>query len=167
MKKVRLISMMTILSAISILAVAQQGPRNGNGQGRQNQEREGRHSELNLTEDQQTKMEELRLSVQKQMLPLSNELNENKARMRTLTTAENADMKAINKLIDANSEVTTKMQKLRAANHQEVRSMLTEEQRLKFDMGRQSRRDQGRQFQRSEREYKQYGKGPGSGLGPK
>lgn len=67
---------MTVLSVVSIIAVAQQGPRNGNGQGRQYQERQGMG--LNLTEDQQDKMDQLRLSVQKQMLPLKNELNEMK-----------------------------------------------------------------------------------------
>lgn len=88
---------------------------------------------LELTEEQQTKMEAQRLAVQKTMLPLKNELNEKKARMRTLSSTENADMKAINSLIDDMGTIKTKMAKIRAEHHQEVRKMLTEEQRIKFD----------------------------------
>ena len=54
--------------------------------------------------------------------------------MKTLETAENPDIKAINNLIDEMSVIKTKMAKDRAANHQEVRKLLTEEQRIKFDL---------------------------------
>jgi hypothetical protein len=39
----------------------------------------------------------------------------------------------INGLIDEMAVIKTKMAKERAANHQEVRKLLTEEQRIKFD----------------------------------
>ena len=53
--------------------------------------------------------------------------------MKTLTTAEQADMKAINKVIDSKTDVLAKMMKLKAENHQKVRAILTEEQRVIFD----------------------------------
>jgi Spy/CpxP family protein refolding chaperone len=68
------------------------------------------------------------------MLPLKNELGEKKAKMKTLQTANPADMKAINSLIDDMTVVKTKMSKSRAAMHQEIRKVLTEDQRIKFDM---------------------------------
>jgi Spy/CpxP family protein refolding chaperone len=89
---------------------------------------------LGLSEEQTKQIEKLRLENQKKMLPLRNDLNEKQARMKTLETAETPDMKAINSLIDEMSVIKTKMAKDRAANHQEVRKLLTEEQRLKFDM---------------------------------
>jgi len=118
---------MTLIMMISVINVAsaQQGPRTerGNGQGISNGQ--GRHGQgLNLTEDQQAKMESMRLNVQKEMLPLRNKMGENMAKMRTLRSAENADMKAINKLIDENSTLRGRMAKIREGNYQEVRKML-------------------------------------------
>ena len=104
--------------------------------GERNKQREVRqrgHASLELTHEQQAKAEALKLNMQKAALPLKNELGENRAKMRTLSTAENPDMKAINKLIDNNAGLRADLEKLRAANHQEFRKMLTEEQRVKFD----------------------------------
>jgi Spy/CpxP family protein refolding chaperone len=89
---------------------------------------------LDLTEEQQTQIKNLRTNQQKAMLPLKNELGEKKARMKTLQTAEKADMKAITTLIDEMGAIKIKMAKVKAANHQEIRSVLNEEQRLKFDL---------------------------------
>lgn len=89
---------------------------------------------LDLTEEQQTKIDALKLSHQKKVLHLKNELNEKKAKLRTLQTAEVSDMKAINSIIDEIGTIKTKMAKEQAAHHQEIRKILTEEQRIKFDM---------------------------------
>ena len=89
---------------------------------------------LNLTEEQQSALKKLQVTHQKEMLPLRNELGEKKAKMRTLQTAENADLKAINALIDEMSVIKTKMAKAKAAKHQAIRKFLTEEQRLQFDL---------------------------------
>lgn len=115
-------------------------------QGERRQQREMRGHEqagLDLSDEQKTKASELKLDMQKMSLPLKNQLGENKAKLRTLTTADQADMKAINKLIDENASINADLQKLRAANHQEFRKILTKEQRIKFDsraqeMGRRS-----------------------------
>lgn len=88
---------------------------------------------LDLSDDQQAKIEALRISHQKEMLPLRNTLNEMHAKMQTLATADKADMKAINALIDDMSVVKTKMAKINAAHRQDVRNILTDEQRIKFD----------------------------------
>lgn len=100
------------------------------------QERTDRAQIPDLTDDQRASMKEFRLDMQKKMLPLRNELGENRAKMRTLTTAESADMKAINKLIDGNADIMAKMMKVRAENHQSIRQMLTEEQRIVLDSKR-------------------------------
>lgn len=89
---------------------------------------------LELNDEQKTKIEAMRLDQQKKMLPLKNELGEKEARMKTLSTAEVADMKAINSLIDEMAVIKTKMSKEGAAHHQEIRKILTAEQRIKFDM---------------------------------
>ncbi|QIA06731.1 Spy/CpxP family protein refolding chaperone [Draconibacterium halophilum] len=95
-----------------------------------------------FTEEQQEKMKELRLKSTKAIQPLRNELNELRAKQRTLTTAEKADMKAIEDNIEKMAAIQVDIQKIRAKQHQEIRSMLSEEQRIKFDEMK-SRRDKG------------------------
>lgn len=156
MKHVIKVTMSLIMMVLVISAAnAQQGQRSGgNGQGNGN--RQGDYAqELNLTEDQQAQMQSMRLNVQKELLPLRNKLGENMAKMRTLRTAENADMKAINKLIDDNSDLRGNIAKLQAANHQEVRKMLTEEQRIMFDSREFSRGDNGSSRHQGYRQGKQ------------
>ena len=132
----------TLMLVVINVANAQQGHRNGYRQGNANEHGFGVARGLNLTEDQQAQMKSLHLKLQQEMLPIRNKLGENRARFRTLSTAENADMKSINKLIDANSQLDASMVKLQAANQQAVRKLLTEEQRIIFD---------SREFHRGER----------------
>jgi Spy/CpxP family protein refolding chaperone len=88
---------------------------------------------LDLTEEQIGKMKELRTSNLKEMLPFKNEMQEKRARLRTLTTAENVNEKEVNKTIDEITSLTSKQMKLREAHQQEIRAMLTDEQRVIFD----------------------------------
>ena len=86
-----------------------------------------------LTPDQKTKIKLLRTGLQKEMLPLKNQLGEKRARMQTLETAEKVDMTAINTQIDEIKGLEAKMYKLKAAQRQEIRMLLTAEQRIHFD----------------------------------
>jgi Spy/CpxP family protein refolding chaperone len=89
-----------------------------------------------FTEEQQEAMKELRLETAKEIKPLRNKLNELEARQKTLTTADEADLKAINKNIEEMGEVKTEIAKIQAKQHQDIRSLLTEEQLLSFDSSR-------------------------------
>lgn len=89
---------------------------------------------LDLSDDQQKKIDELRTAHMKDMLPLRNELNEKRARLQTLRTADKYDASETEKTLEEMSALKLKMAKEREAHKQEVRSLLTEEQRLKFDM---------------------------------
>lgn len=104
---------------------------------------------LDLTEEQQTKLKELRTANLKQMQPLQNLMQEKRARMRTLTTAEKFNQKEVDKLIDEITDLTSKQMKLRVAHQQECRSLLTEEQRVIFDSS--PRRGQQKMGNRSAR----------------
>ncbi|UII29342.1 Spy/CpxP family protein refolding chaperone [Fulvivirga maritima] len=126
----------------SVLVSAQQGP--GRGDGFNKGKKEWSHKRgfrghgpgdmiPNLTDEQKDKMKEMRLSFYKETLPLKNELNEKKAQLRTLTTVESPDMKKVNKLIENMGDIEVELKKARVAHHQEVRSQLTEEQRIFFD----------------------------------
>ena len=156
----------TLMLMVINVTKAQQGQRNGNRPGSGHGQGFGVAQGLNLTEDQQTQMKSMRLKIQQEMLPIRNEIGENKAKLRTLSTVENADLKAINKVIDSNSQLTARMAKLRAANHQAVRKLLTEEQRIMFDsrdFNQKNRRSQGQRAQRGQRSTKRPGQGHGYG----
>ncbi len=97
-----------------------------------------------LTEEQESKMEDIRLNHMKEMTSNRNLLNEKRAKLRTLQTQDNPEMDAINKVIEEMGEIRTKMQKNKAAHHQEIRSLLTEEQKVYFDNHLMKREKRGR-----------------------
>jgi Spy/CpxP family protein refolding chaperone len=147
--------LMVTLFFISTALIAQ--PRNQGENWGQNQDREQmkqkrfaenkRMPQNFFTEEQKETMKEMRLEMAKQIKPVKNELRELMARQKTLTTADKVDMKAINKNIDKMSDAKTEMAKIMAAQHQQVRSLLTEEQLIKFDsMKAKKGNKRGRKF---------------------
>ena len=96
----------------------------------------------NLTEDQKKKIKELKTPLHKEVLPLRNQLAEKRAHLKTLQTAEKADLKSINSTIDEMSQLQSQIMKRRAAHTQAIRVILTDDQRIAFDM----RASSGRKF---------------------
>ena len=142
--KTRILSLFVLATfLISITANAQKGERAERWQKlspeqkemfmQKRKERQEKGPQNFFTEEQKETMKQLRLETAKEVKPLKNQLNELMAKQQTLTTAEKADLKAINKNIESISEVKTQMAKIHAKQHQEIRAMLSEEQLLKFD----------------------------------
>ncbi len=140
--KTRFLSLLIVASLfISTALIAQ--PEKGVKQGNENQNRtammqkQQQHqrgeSQQFFTLQQQETLKSMRLETAKKVKPLKNQLRELQAHQQTLTTADNADLTAINKNIEKMSGVKTEIAKIMAAQHQQVRSLLTEEQLLKFD----------------------------------
>jgi len=94
-----------------------------------------------LTEEQQEQIKDLRVDQMEQMTQYRNNLMEKRVALRKFQTQENPDMDAINQTIEEMGEIRTEMHKARAENHQEIRKVLTEEQRALFDarMGKNRR----------------------------
>jgi len=86
-----------------------------------------------LTDAQQAKLKEMRTAHMKEMMPLKNELKEKQAHLQTLQTADNANMSEINAQIEEIGKIKTDMAKKHAAFRQEVRKILTDDQRVFFD----------------------------------
>ena len=86
-----------------------------------------------LTEDQEMKIKELKTAHMKEMLKFKSELEEKNAKLKSLQTADDVDMDKIYKVIDEIGSIETKMTKERAGLHQEIRALLTDEQRVHFD----------------------------------
>jgi len=135
MKKiVRNSVMLTLVLGIALSSYGQQ--RAGAPQQKKQMKFEQREMLPDLTDAQKEEMKTIRLNTMKTIQPLKNQLMEKKAHLNTLTTAEKADQKAINKQIDEISSLEASIQKVRAGSHQEVRSILTDEQRILFDAKR-------------------------------
>ena len=88
---------------------------------------------LDLTEDQQNQITELRTEHLKEVLPLKNKLAELRAQYRTLITAASPDQKAINRNIDEQSKVRNQLMKAGTDFRLKFRNVLTEDQRLILD----------------------------------
>lgn len=86
-----------------------------------------------LTADQETKIETLRVEHWKEMNSYRNQMNELRARKRTLNTTDKANLNEINSVIDQMTGVNNKMMKASAKHRQEVRNLLTDEQKVYFD----------------------------------
>ena len=136
MKAMKLSSLlMTGMMLVGLSTMAQ----NGEGMKQQGNKsccsmEQGKKLEVpNLTEDQKTKIKDLKITHQKQMLIYRNQMGELKAKEQTLTTADKADMKAINANIDEITKVKNQMMKAKAQHQQDVRALLNPEQKLWFD----------------------------------
>ena len=143
LKKGNAISLMILAFVmVTSMAVAQQGNGkgngNGNGNGMMNKQGQDRSVRMlnripDITDAQKSQITKLYTESMKEMLPLRNELNEIKAHKRTLCTASETNINKINKQIDKQTSVKNKMMKLRAKTHQDIRNILTEDQRVFFD----------------------------------
>ncbi len=141
--KIRKLSLLLIAAVVVSTATMAQ-PRNFKTKGqkmnpekremmmKRHMQQNGEHQNF-LTEKQQGAMKNLRLETAIKIKPLKNELRELMAHQKTLTTADNADLKAINKNIDKIAGAKAEIAKIMAAQQQQVRALLTDEQRLKFD----------------------------------
>ncbi|RMH64459.1 MAG: periplasmic heavy metal sensor, partial [Calditrichaeota bacterium] len=75
----------------------------------------------------------IRLDGMKQTMPLRNKIQELRAQLHTLQTKEAVNLKKVNALIDQIGDLKTQIMKIRAAHRQQIRALLTEEQRIIFD----------------------------------
>ena len=99
-----------------------------------------------LTDAQKTQMKKMRTAQMKEALPLRNKMQELQAHKRTISTGDNVNMAELNKTIDEIGALKTQMMKKRATHHQAVRKILTDDQRVFFDMhsGRKHHKRQGK-----------------------
>ena len=88
---------------------------------------------MDLTDDQEAKMADLKLAHQKEMLPLQTELQGKMAEVQLLQTEDKPDLKKIDQLIEATQTIRTKMQKAMVRHHLDIRAILTPEQKRQFD----------------------------------
>ena len=114
-------AVIVFLLGVTLQLCAQQGPGMDKRQG------------FAFTPEQRAKMKEIHMASYKEVKLLKNQLGELKAKERTLTTAEKVDLNAINANIDEITKIQNKMMKIKAADLQQIRGLLTDEQKMQFD----------------------------------
>jgi Spy/CpxP family protein refolding chaperone len=96
-----------------------------------------------LSDEQKSKIEVLRTQQVASSTQHRAQMDELRARKRTLSIAENPDMNAINRVIDQMARLHADHMKSNEAHRQQIRSLLTSEQKALFD-SRQPNQRQGR-----------------------
>lgn len=94
---------------------------------------------LKLTEDQKKKIHELKAAHHTEILETRNKIQELRNRLQELSTAKEVDMNAINNTIDEITANQNKLMKSREKHKQAVRAVLSDEQRVKYDIKRCSK----------------------------
>ncbi|KPJ51851.1 hypothetical protein AMJ39_09190 [candidate division TA06 bacterium DG_24] len=83
---------------------------------------------LDLTEQQQKRLQEMRTASAEQMFEMKNELGKLRIDLRSLILSETPDQRKIERMIDQIGELQTKIMKQRVRNRLEMRNVLTPEQ---------------------------------------
>lgn len=89
---------------------------------------------LQLTEEQKTQIKTIRLECGKKSTPVKAQLGIKKAELKALEVADKADMKAINAKVDEIGKLQADLAKIGIDGKIKTRALLTDEQKLKFDM---------------------------------
>lgn len=88
---------------------------------------------LNLTDEQQEQITQLRTKHLNEVTPLRNELNEKRARLSTLQSVDKPNQKEMDKVIDEMAAIRAKIQKKSTAHRVAIQSVLTDEQKAIFN----------------------------------
>ena len=155
MKKVAVLAIVVLMISGTNL-FAQRG-RNYSNQGKGYNQNQVCQRIPDLTDDQISKIEVLRVGHLKEMNNHRNQMNELRAKKQTLMTSDNADMKEINAVIDQMTNLHNKQMKTSAKHRQDVRAQLTDEQKVYFDSRPMNRRGSGNNMGRC-------GRGNGRGM---
>ncbi len=139
-----------ILAALMLMgtvSIAQQGRHSGDrpmheGDGRgyvKHSENPSRYDQLDLTDDQKAKIDEIKLASGKNSTQRQNKMNELEAQLRTSITQDKVDKTKVNSLIDEIGKLRTENRKDQMDDHLKIRELLTEKQRIIFDQRRSGR----------------------------
>ncbi|MBN2682193.1 MAG: Spy/CpxP family protein refolding chaperone [Bacteroidales bacterium] len=127
MKKNLVYLTMVMLMVFTQTSFAQEAQKDADCKGH------GKLAGLDLTDDQQKQVDALKTTHLKENLQIKNQIKEKEAQLNTLESADKADMTKINKTIDEISALKAELHKKNAAHKQEIRKILNDEQRVKFD----------------------------------
>jgi len=110
--------------------------------------------EGSLNDKQREEIKKIRMEQLKESTKTRNLLREKRAKLEVMQTADKADMKEINKLIDEIAAIQAQELKAKAASRQKIRSLLTDEQRTFFDAQSGKRENVHPEVSKPERKFR-------------
>jgi len=98
-----------------------------------------RNDQLDLTDEQKGKIDEIKLATSKKSIQRQNKINELEAQLRTSITQDIVDKNKVNTLIDEIGKLKAENRKDRMDDHLKIRELLTDKQKVIFDQRRSGR----------------------------
>ncbi|MFZ5516670.1 MAG: Spy/CpxP family protein refolding chaperone [Candidatus Zhuqueibacterota bacterium] len=102
---------------------------------KERQARQPRLDKLELTDEQESKIQDLHLALQKEILPMTSKIRSLGDEIKQEMIAEKFNQSKVKGLIEQKEQIRTEIQFKRALNQRAVREILTPEQQKKFDLG--------------------------------
>lgn len=96
-----------------------------------------------LTPEQQKQIDALKLNLTKECINIQNLIGEKQAHIKTITSGDNVDLAAVNKTYDELFALKADVAKKHAAFQQDVRKLLTADQKVQFDIHQAKMKQQG------------------------
>ncbi len=124
-------ALMTTGVGFTSQAMAKQAGHHGGGYG---QHHDGSHWKATLSDEQRTKLDQLKLDYKKKKYPIKAKLKVAKVELALLMTSDSPSQSDIDKKIESILKLKSEKMRLKAAHKIGVRKILTAEQRVKFDM---------------------------------
>jgi Spy/CpxP family protein refolding chaperone len=145
--KTRMIKSAGVILLALLMATAMNAqPNRHGGRSMTHGEGKGRTAYLDLTEAQSEEITKLRTDHYTTMKPLRASMVEIKAKERALLAQESVDLKAVDEVIDQQTELMNKMRKLQTKHQVTMKNVLSDEQVMKLDTRKRhsARMSQGR-----------------------
>jgi Spy/CpxP family protein refolding chaperone len=128
-----MLALAIVLTATMAYGQDQRGERPHRGKHRAESRAQEMAQQLNLTDEQQQQIKQIRSFNAREQIQRQNQIRELRAEMRTAMTQDQVDRSKINNLIDQIGALEIAGNKERAATMIAIREVLSEEQRLLFD----------------------------------
>ncbi len=157
MKNRRIIKVgLMILAAMMMTGLNAQSFRNNR---MTHQNRVADRFSLDLSAEQKEELKSLRGEHYKTIKPLRNKMAELKAKENTLMSESKVDLKAVNKIVDEQTDLLNKIKKLQVEQRLSAKEILTEEQIMKLEQRKRiskSGRGHGNDIHRSRQKDRSY-----------
>lgn len=125
MKTASKLVLIGLIISLPLMAFADPGPRGDRGM---------MMEQLDLTDEQQAQVQELRLEHQKEMITLNDGMHSLRNQMKLLLTEDKPSSSEIETLTGKIGTASRNIALAKANHRLDVRKLLTDEQKVKFDM---------------------------------
>ncbi len=98
------------------------------------QPRPNRMAALDLTEEQQAKIQDLELKLEKELMPLRSQIPSIEANLKQEMVAEQFNQTKVKSLIEQKAKIESEIELKHLLHHRAIRELLTPEQRKQFDL---------------------------------